>query len=65
MIEPADRHTADEHFEADLRAWAEVNLASYKRPRSYDFTSEIPQRATGKQFERKLRDPYWDGRAQI
>ena len=63
VIEPAEGHTADEQYEADLRAWAEENLASYKRPRSYDFTTEMPREATGKLFKRKLRDPYWEGRA--
>lgn len=65
VIEPAEGHTADEQYEADLRAWAEANLASYKRPRSYDFTDEMPRESTGKLFKRKLRDPYWEGRAQI
>lgn len=65
VIEPADGHTADEQYEADLRAWAEANLASYKRPRSYDFTDAMPRESTGKLFKRKLRDPYWEGRAQI
>ena len=65
VIEPADGHTADEQYEADLRSWAEANLASYKRPRSYDFTDAMPRESTGKLFKRKLRDPYWEGRAQI
>lgn len=65
VIEPAEGHTADDAYEADLRSWAEANLASYKRPRSYDFTTEMPREATGKLFKRKLRDPYWEGRAQI
>ncbi len=63
VIEPAEGHVADEAYEADLRAWAEENLASYKRPRSYDFTTEMPRESTGKLFKRKLRDPYWEGRA--
>ena len=65
VIEPAEGYTADEQYEAALREWAEANLASYKRPRSYDFTTEMPREATGKLFKRKLRDPYWEGRAQI
>ncbi|WP_436796050.1 acyl-CoA synthetase [Actinospongicola halichondriae] len=65
VIEPAEGVVADEQYEADLRTWAEANLASYKRPRSYDFTDEMPRESTGKLFKRKLRDPYWEGRAQI
>ena len=38
VIEPAAGRIADDAFEAELRTWAEANLASYKRPRSYDFT---------------------------
>ncbi len=63
VIEPAAGHVADDAYEAELRAWAETNLASYKRPRSYDFTTAMPREATGKLFKRKLRDPYWEGRA--
>ena len=63
VIQPADGHTADDAYEAELRAWAEENLASYKRPRSYDFTDEMPREETGKLFKRKLRDPYWEGHA--
>ncbi|MDZ7676415.1 MAG: acyl-CoA synthetase [Acidimicrobiales bacterium] len=62
VIEPAPGFTPDEAYEADLRAWAEENLASYKRPRSYDFTDQMPRESTGKLFKRKLRDPYWEGR---
>jgi long-chain acyl-CoA synthetase len=63
VIEPAPGRVADEAYEAELRQWAEQHLASYKRPRSYDFTTEMPREATGKLFKRKLRDPYWEGRA--
>ena len=49
-------------LEADLRAFADANLASYKRPKSYDFVAEMPRDPSGKLYKRKLRDPYWEGR---
>ena len=62
VIEPATGVVADDAFEAELREWAESNLASYKRPRSYDFIDEMPRDPSGKLFKRRLRDPYWEGR---
>jgi acyl-CoA synthetase (AMP-forming)/AMP-acid ligase II len=35
-------------------------LASYKKPRSVDFVSEIPKNAYGKVLRRELRARYWD-----
>jgi long-chain acyl-CoA synthetase len=61
VIEPAEGQEAGPALEAQLRDFAETNLASYKRPKSYDFTSEMPRDPSGKLYKRKLRDPYWDG----
>jgi long-chain acyl-CoA synthetase len=63
VIEPADGLVADEAYEDELRRWADANLASYKRPRSYDFTDAMPRDPSGKLYKRRLRDPYWEGRA--
>ncbi len=62
VIEPADGVEAGPELEARLREFAEANLASYKRPKSYDFTTEMPRDPSGKLYKRKLRDPYWQGR---
>ena len=62
VIEPAAGVAADDALEADLRAFADAQLASYKRPRSYDFIAEMPRDPSGKLYKRKLRDPYWEGR---
>jgi len=62
VIEPAAGVEAGPAFEARLRTWAETNLASYKRPRTYDFTDDMPRDPSGKLYKRKLRDPYWEGR---
>jgi long-chain acyl-CoA synthetase len=61
VIEPSEGHEAGAALEAELREFAEANLASYKRPKSYDFTTEMPRDPSGKLYKRKLRDPYWEG----
>jgi len=61
VIEPAEGQEAGPALEAQLREFAEANLASYKRPKSYDFTTEMPRDPSGKLYKRKLRDPYWEG----
>jgi long-chain acyl-CoA synthetase len=62
VVEPAEGQTAGPELEAELRAFADANLASYKRPKSYDFVAEMPRDPSGKLYKRKLRDPYWEGR---
>jgi long-chain acyl-CoA synthetase len=63
VIEPAEGAPGRDEAEAQLRDFAEKNLASYKRPKSYDFTDEMPRDPSGKLFKRRLRDPYWEGRS--
>jgi len=63
VIEPAEGAPDTEALEAQLRDFAEKNLASYKRPKSYDFIAEMPRDPSGKLFKRRLRDPYWEGRS--
>src|SRR5207245_10080373 len=61
VIEPAEGAAAGPELEAELRGFAEKNLASYKRPKSYDFITEMPRDPSGKLFTRLLRAPYWEG----
>jgi acyl-CoA synthetase (AMP-forming)/AMP-acid ligase II len=50
----------------EVTAFAREHLASYKVPRSVDFTSELPRTGSGKLLKRQLRAPYWAGRtAQV
>jgi long-chain acyl-CoA synthetase len=63
VVEPAEGSVAGDELEAQLRTFAEANLASYKRPKTYDFIAEMPRDPSGKLFKRKLRDPYWEGRS--
>lgn len=39
-------------------------LAKYKVPRSVDFIEQMPRDPNGKLYKRKLRDPYWAGKAK-
>jgi len=49
-----------------ITAFARDHLASYKVPRSVDFTGELPRTGSGKILKRQLRAPYWAGRtAQV
>ena len=46
----------------EITAFAREHLASYKVPRSVDFTEELPRTGSGKLLKRQLRAPYWTGR---
>jgi fatty-acyl-CoA synthase/long-chain acyl-CoA synthetase len=46
----------------EIAAFARENLASYKVPRSVDFTGELPRTGSGKVLKRQLRAPFWVGR---
>jgi long-chain acyl-CoA synthetase len=46
----------------ELLEFASQALASYKRPKSIEFLSELPRNTMGKVLKRELRDPYWRGR---
>ena len=48
--------TADE-----LLAWCVANVASYKKPRSFEFRDALPKSAYGKIMKRELREEYWQG----
>ena len=50
---------------AQVRAWLRERLASYKVPRTVEFSAALPREDSGKIFKRKLRAPYWEkaGRA--
>ena len=47
-----------------VRAWLHERLAGYKVPRLVTFHDSLPREDTGKIFKRKLREPYWAGRAR-
>jgi fatty-acyl-CoA synthase/long-chain acyl-CoA synthetase len=43
----------------EVTAFAREHLASYKVPRSVEFTDELPRTGSGKLLKRQLRAPYW------
>jgi fatty-acyl-CoA synthase/long-chain acyl-CoA synthetase len=47
----------------EVTAFARDHLASYKVPRSVDFTDELPRTGSGKILKRQLRAPFWAGHA--
>ncbi len=64
VIEPADGVSGGEDLATEILTWCEDRLARYKAPKSIDFVSELPRDPNGKLYKRKLRDPYWEGRAR-
>ena len=62
VVEAATGRTPDEGLAEELMAYCETQLASYKRPRSIDFTDRLPRDESGKLYKRRLRDPYWAGK---
>ncbi|WP_197364158.1 AMP-binding enzyme, partial [Streptomyces clavuligerus] len=62
VVEPAGGQRPDEALAADILAHCARLLASYKRPRTVDFTTALPRDPNGKLYKRTLRDPYWAGR---
>jgi long-chain acyl-CoA synthetase len=64
VIEPSPGATAGAELAAELLEFLHGRIARYKLPRSIDFVSEMPRDPSGKLYKRKLRDPYWAGRAR-
>jgi long-chain acyl-CoA synthetase len=62
VIEPTEGVEGGPELEAEILEWSTERLAKYKRPKSIDFTTEMPRDPNGKLYKRKLRDPYWEGR---
>ena len=61
VLSPGSSLTAEQ-----VTAFGREHLASYKVPRSVDFTGELPRTGSGKILKRQLRAPYWAGRtAQV
>jgi long-chain acyl-CoA synthetase len=50
---------------AEIVAFAAERLPGYKRPRSVDFTNDLPRMPSGKIVRRTVRDRYWTGDKKI
>lgn len=49
----------------EIVAFAAERLPGYKRPRSVDFTDDLPRMPSGKIVRRSVRDRYWHGDKKI
>jgi long-chain acyl-CoA synthetase len=49
-----------EATEQEIIDQARQHLASYQKPRSVEFVSELPKAPTGKILKRELRRPFWE-----
>jgi long-chain acyl-CoA synthetase len=61
VVQPVDPSMAGADLEAELIAYCRSRLATYKCPRTVDFSPELPRDPNGKLFKRLLRDGYWEG----
>jgi long-chain acyl-CoA synthetase len=64
VIEPAPGVVASADLSDEILAFCTERIAKYKCPRSIDFIAEMPRDPNGKLYKRRLRDPYWQGRAR-
>ncbi len=65
VIQPVDGIEPGDALTDEILEWCDGRLAKMKRPRSIDYLAELPRDPNGKLYKRKLRDPYWEGRAQL
>jgi long-chain acyl-CoA synthetase len=61
VVQCVDPAAAGPGLEAELIAYCRADLATYKCPRSVDFTGELPREPNGKLYKRRLRERYWAG----
>jgi long-chain acyl-CoA synthetase len=64
VVEPEAGVEASPQLAAEILAFCSDKLAKFKTPKSIDFIDEMPRDPNGKLYKRKLRDPYWEGRAR-
>ena len=56
--------SASPQLAQEILAFARGRLAGFKVPRSIDFVDELPRSPAGKIQRKKVREPYWAGRAR-
>jgi long-chain acyl-CoA synthetase len=57
-------YAGGEALAKDIQAFARERLAGFKVPRSIEFVDELPRSPAGKIQRKKVREPYWAGRAR-
>jgi long-chain acyl-CoA synthetase len=63
VVQPAEGAAGGPELAADILASLDGRLSRMKWPRSVDFIDEMPRDPSGKLLKRRLRDPYWQDRA--
>ena len=58
VVELQPGRSASPELEAELTAWCRGRLASFKVPRSVDFTEELPRQDNSKLYKQRLREQY-------
>jgi long-chain acyl-CoA synthetase len=58
VVEPQAGVQATQPLATELIAWCRDRLASYKCPRTVDFTSRLPRQDNGKLYKQQLRERY-------
>ena len=59
------RPRAGFELKAELLAYCRERLATYKCPRTIDFTDQLPREPNGKLYKRLLRERYWAGHSSL
>ncbi|HLY58711.1 MAG TPA: acyl-CoA synthetase, partial [Stellaceae bacterium] len=59
VVQPLPGVAPTPELAEELASWLEPRLATYKRPRSYDFVETLPRTPVGKLLKRVLRQQYW------
>ena len=57
-------YAGSDELAGDIIRFARERLAGFKVPRSVEFVDELPRSPAGKIQRKKVRDPYWAGRAR-
>lgn len=63
VVQPAAGVEPGAALEAELIAYCRGHLATYKCPRTIEFSGELPRDPNGKLYKRRIRERYWQGRA--
>ncbi|HEX7775421.1 MAG TPA: AMP-binding protein [Parvibaculum sp.] len=65
VVQLNEGYAPSEALAKEIAAFAAERLPGYKRPRSVDFTDDLPRMPSGKIVRRTVRDRYWEGQKKI
>ena len=65
VVQLEEGYEPSDALAAEIVAFAAGRLPGYKRPRSVDFTDDLPRMPSGKIVRRTVRDRYWEGDKKI